>query len=454
LLGHLFSGNFGFAFSVSLAVIAAMQLLPGLRSLNHRESALAPTMLTLFGAEQVKEWMTTLAPPSLYNGFDFSAYYLAAKLISRSPRQILYDLPLYADGRMNLSASAPLHSAWQSAAIRFHVPFAAPFIYPPFFSVVMKPLAYLSFDSALFAWKIIMVFLLAVAVVFSLKLAGIPIGRKLALMLGVGLFSYYPLADSLFMGQIDCLILFLLAASVWLLTKNETWVSALCFAAATLLKLTPVLAIPLFLFHRRWKWLGAYAAWMGCLMIVSVSQAGWVMHRRFWGVVLPSISCGSPTCQNSSLAAYVQMLYQSEAPSVAPLTIPPHACALSRVVVFAVYSLLLARFYRWPRDAELARDLVLMVLVELAVSPIVWWHHYTIALLPFLYLWGKTLKKGDAVLIALFLIVGTNIVGYSLLLTKNHTAQLMLAAIVPCLTLTLVYRALGAAPLAAEGIEP
>jgi alpha-1,2-mannosyltransferase len=347
-----------------------------------------------------------------------------------------------------------LHSAWQSAAIRFHVPFAAPFIYPPFFSVVMKPLAYLPFDSAFIAWKIIMVLLLGVAVMLSLKLGGIPIGRKLALMLGVGLFSYYPLGDSLFMGQIDCLILFLLAASVWLLAKNQPLVSALCFAIATLLKLTPVLAIPLFLFHRRWKWLGAYAAWMACLFIVSVNQAGWAMHRQFWQAVMPTISCGSPACQNSSLVAYVQQLYLREAPSVAPVTIPPHACAVSRLVAFAVYSLLLVRFYRRPRDGELVRDLVLMVLIELAVSPIAWWHDYTMALLPFLYLWCTIPKKRDGALIALFVIVGTNIVGYSLLLTENHMAQLLLAAIVPGLTLTLVYRTLGAVPLAMEGMEP
>jgi alpha-1,2-mannosyltransferase len=454
LLYRPFSGKVGFAFSVLLAVIAAMQLLPGVKFLNSRETALAPAMLALFGAEQVREWITTLGLPSLYGGFDFSAYYLAAKLVSRKPGQNLYDLPLYADGRMNLNASAPLHSAWQSAAIRFHVPFAAPYIYPPFFSVVMKPLAYLSFDTAFISWKIIMVLLLGLAVMLSLKLGGIPIGRKLALILGVGLFSYYPLGDSLFMGQIDCLILFLLAASVWLLAKNQTLASAFCFAAATLLKLTPVLAIPLFLFHRRWKWLSAYAAWMGSLLIVSVNQAGWAMHRQFWRVVMPSISCGSSACQNSSLVAYVQQLYQREAPSVAPVTIPPHACALSRLVAFAVYSLLLVRFYRRPRDGELVRGLVLMVLVELAVSPIAWWHHYTIALLPFLYLWCTIPKKGDAALIALFVIVGTNIVGYSLLLTENHMAQLMLAAIVPCLTLMLVYRTLGAAPLTVEGMEP
>jgi hypothetical protein len=122
-------------------------------------------------------------------------------------------------------------------------------------------------------------------------------------------------------------------------------------------------------------------------------------------------------------------------------------------VAFAVYSLLLARFYRRPGGGDLIRDLVLVVLVELAISPIAWWHDYTIALLPFLYLWCTIPKKAAGPLISLFAVVGTNIVGYSLLLTENHMAQLMLAAIVPCLTLTLVYRTLGVAPLTVEAME-
>jgi hypothetical protein len=437
----IFSGSFGLSFSVLLVTIAGMQLLPGIKFLNRKETVLAAALLGVFSAEQVRQWVTTLALPPLYRGFDFSAYYLAAKVVSRTPRRNLYDLPFYADGRMNLNTSAPLASAWQTAALHYHVPFAAPFIYPPFFAVLMKPLAYLSFDSAYTAWEILSVLLLGGAVMLSLKLGGIRISRKLGLMLGVGLFSYYPFGDGLFRGQIDCLILFLLAAGVWLLAKKRTLLSALSFAAATLLKLTPVMAVPLLIFHRRWKWLAAYAVWMCSLLLISVYQAGWAMHRQFWRVVLPGISCGSPVGQNSSLVAYVQQLFLREVPNGAwaPVSIPPHACAVSRLVAFTVYSLLLGRFYLRRRDGELVRDLVIMILLELAVSPITWWHHNTIALLPFLYLWCTMPEKGDRTLLALFLIVGTNIVGYSLLLTENHIAQLMLAAIVPGLTLMLVY---------------
>jgi hypothetical protein len=439
----IFSGTLGFLLSVLLVTVAAMQLLQGVKFLSPKETVLARVLLCMFGVEQGMRLASTLELPSLYRGFDFSAYYLAAKAVSEAPGRTLYDLPLYADGRMNLNASAPFSSAWQTAAFHYHVPFAAPFIYPPFFALVMKPLAYLSFDSAFIAWQILTVLLLGAAVLLSLQLGDIQIDRKLALILGVGLFSYYPFGDGLFRGQVDCLILFLLTASVWLLTKNQTLLSALSFALATLLKLTPVLAIPLLIIHRRWKWLAAYTAWMCCLLILSIYQsgwqAGWAMQRQFWRVVLPAISCGAPIGQNSSLVAYLEELFLRQVPSGAPVTLPLHACAVSRVLAFTVYALLLARFYLRRRDGELVRDLSLMILLELAVSPISWWHHYTIALLPFLYLWSTMPMKRVRTLLALVLVVGTNIVGYFLLLAQNHVAQLILAAIVPGLTLLLVY---------------
>ena len=437
----IFSANLGFVVSLLLAAIAAIQLLRGVKFLSQKEIVLAGALLIVFGTEQLGQWVRMLVPPSMYRGFDFSAYYLAAKVMSETPGQGLYYLPLYADGRMDLNVPAPMSSPWHTAALHYNVPFSAPFIYPPFFAALMKPFAHLSFASAYFAWEIITVLLLAGAVLFSLSVANVRISRKLALILSVGLFSYFPFREGLFMGQIGCLILFLLAAGVWLLARNQTSLSALSFAVATMIKLTPILAVPLLIFHRRWKWLAAYAGWICALLIVSVWQAGWTMHQQFWHVVLPSISCGSPVCQNSSVVAYVQEIFLGYVPIAphAPLTIPPYACAVSRSVAFMVYSLMLVRFYLRRHDGELVRDLVIMALLGIAVSPISWWHHYTLALLPFLYLWCTMPGKGDRTLLTLFIVVGTNVVGYCLLLAENHAAQMILSAIVPCLTIALVY---------------
>lgn len=449
----IFSGERGRVFSVLLAMIAGIQLLRGVKFLRRREVVLCAVLLPVFCTSQLVQLPGTMGPSSSNRGFDFSAYYIAGKLVSEGSTQSLYQLPLFADGRMNLNTEDPASSAWHADAVRYHVPFAAPFLYPPFFAVLMKPFVHLSFASAYVAWNMVTTLLVVGAVLLSLSVGGVEIHGKLALILGVGLFSYFPLLISQICGQIGGLILFLFAAGVWLLSKNRPWLSALCFAVATLIKLTPALAVPVLIFHRRWKWLMAYAAWMLSLLIFSVWQAGWSMHQQFWHEVMPSISCGAPVCTNSSIVAYVQELFLGHVPvpQSPPLTIPPYACAVSRYVAFAVYCLMLIRFYLRRRDGLPTRDLVIMVLLGIVVSPISWWHHYTIGLLPFIYLWCKMPDKGNRMLLALFLAVGTNVVGIVRILAVNHAAQLILAAIVPGLTIALAYRSLAPEQEASTG---
>ena len=436
----IFSGKMGMSFNLLVAAIAGIQMLVRGTFLRHKEAGLATVLLMVFITAQLSQWARTMGPPPQNSGVDFSAYYLAARVLSDGSGQSLYQLPLYPDGRMDLNAQAPLSSSWHTAALRYNVPFSAPYIYPPFFAILMKPFARLSFSSALTAWKLSTVLLLAGAVLLSLSIGGVRIDWRLALILSTGLFSYYPFLDNLFWGQVGGLILFLLTAGVWLQARNRTSLSALCFAAATLIKLTPALALPVLIFHRRWKWLAAYGVWIIVMLVFSVGQAGWAMHQQFWHDVLPKI-CGVPVSENSSVVAYVQDLFLGQVHSAQspPLTIPPYACTFSRLLAFAIYLLMLVRFYLRRRDGNLVRDLVVMALVGIVVSPISWWHQYTIGVLPFLYLWCKMPAKTNRTLLALFVAVGTNIIGFVLVSVDNHVAQLILAAIVPGLTITVVY---------------
>jgi hypothetical protein len=112
---------------------------------------------------------------------------------------------------------------------------------------------------------------------------------------------------------------------------------------------------------------------------------------------------------------------------------------------------MLVRFYLRRREGHLTRDLVIMVLLGIVVSPISWWHYYTIGLLPFLYLWGRMPEKGNRTLLFLFVAVATNIVGLTQLLVVSHVVQLTLAAIIPGLTIALAYRSLAPGQEASTG---
>jgi hypothetical protein len=419
-------------------------MLQGVKFLRQKETALSAVLLVVFCSAQLIQYARTTVTHSEPPGTDFSAYYIAGKLVSKTPAQSFYQLPLFADGRMNLLGAVPMSSPWQTAAVRYHLPVWAPYIYPPFCAVLMQPVAHLSFVSALFVWNMATTFLVIGAVLISLSLGGVRIHDKLALMLGVGLFSYYPLIYSLILGQIGGFILFLLAAGVWLLSRNRIWASALCFALATLIKLTPVLAVPILIIHRRWKWLIAYVAWIISLLIFSVWQAGWTAHQQFFREVLPSISFGAPAYTNSSIIAYVQELFLRYVPGPLspPHTLPLYAGAVSRWVASLVYSLMLVRAYLRRRDGDLVRDLVIMALLGIVVSPVSWIHHYTIALLPFVYLWCKMPDKGSRTLLALFIAVATDIIGIVQFGVTNHLVQLIFATIIPGLMIAVAYRAL------------
>ena len=143
------------------------------------------------------------------------------------------------------------------------------------------------------------------------------------------------------------MILFLFAAGVWLLVRNRVLGSALCFALATMIKLTPVLVVPVLVIHRRWKWLGTYALFMTALLGGSVWQvAGWAAHAEFLHKALPSMSCGAPVCTNTSAVAFVQELFIGGVPrSTHPLeTIPAGGVRGVAVgMALAIYLLLLGR---------------------------------------------------------------------------------------------------------------
>jgi hypothetical protein len=381
-------------------------------------------------------------PASVSRGIDFSAYYIAGKLVAERPVPSLYVLPLLPDGRLNLNTEVEKTSPWYAAAARYDVPYASPFIYPPLFAVLMKPLAHLSFWNAYLLWSVLTVLLAVAAVALSLQVADVAINGGLALMVGVGLFSYFPLWDNLFFGQAGGLILFLFAAGVLLLKKRETWGSTLCLALATWIKLTPALVVPVLVLHRRWKWLAVYAGWMVALLGFSVWQAGWFAHMQFVREALPSMSCGAPVVTNTTMVAWVQELFLGRVPGAkeAPAFMPAYACSISRVMALLVYCGILVRCFLRRKDGDVVRDVVVIALLSIAISPISWWHHYMLALLPFVYLWNTLGRR--RMLAALAIVVGTNIVGLVALVVTNHAAQLALSAVVPGLVIAVAYGAL------------
>lgn len=434
------SGRTGLVVSFLLVALAIRQMPRESPFLPKTKQSLIPIVLIIFGFAQITQY---LRHPSSNRGHDFGAYYVAGKLLAENPAQSPYWIPLYPDGRMQFIAPVSPDSRWHAVESRYHVSSSMPFIYPPLLALLLKPVSRLSFESAYQIWKAISVSLLLAGVALALSLAEIPITRTLLLVFAVALFSYSPFAYDVLLGETGTFILFLLSISLWLLVRGRTALSAFSFALATLIKLTPILVLPVFVLHRRWKWLAWYLSSLAALMAYSIWQSGWPIQRQFWLAVLPSIACGASVSENYSGVAFVQELFLGRVPDTLanPILLPPHACTVSRLVALAIYVGMLARLYRRRIDADPVRDSVVMVLVGLAVSPISWWHHFTVALLPFLYLSNKDTGKLSGLLTLLTMAVGTNVIPLVLFLTEQHEMQLVLASIVPFLTIVIAFKA-------------
>ena len=417
-------GRYGLVLSVLLVAVATVQLARGMSFLLEKETALAAVVLVLFGFAQLGHYL--MSGPSAGAGVDFATYYTVGREVAQRRFGDMYNLPLYPDGRIDLRTF--------------------PFIYPPLFAVLMRPFTFLSVRNAYFLWNCVDLLLIAASCWMVLGLGGKKLSLRRALMLSVGVLSFYPLIHELHLGQVGGWILFLWTGSGWLLARNRIWFSALCFAAATMIKLTPVIAIPLFVFHRKWKWLAAYSCWLLVLLVFCVWQVGWAVHKEFVGQVLPSISCGAPVFQNASLFGFVQELLLGRVFRVEeqPPTIAPVVCMVAKAVALVMYAVVMVRFYLVHREEGVVRQLVLAILLSLVISPISWWQHYVLSVAPLIFLWDVMRETGrNLLLMTMALVIGTNLIGFALMLSSNHAIQLVLAGIVPCLMLASVYLGAG-----------
>ena len=192
------------------------------------------------------------------------------KVISERPPKACINSRFSRGWQNEPAGSVPL-SGWYAAAVRYHLPVWAPYIYPPFCGVLMQPLARLSFTSALARLERGYDISGCRCDVYVAQPGWSTHPRQTgadALASVCSRTTRFPMAsssDRLPGSSSSCS-----QQAMALLSRNRVWPSALCFALAALIKLTPVLAVPILILHRRWKWLMAYAVWMISLLTLSI----------------------------------------------------------------------------------------------------------------------------------------------------------------------------------------
>jgi GT2 family glycosyltransferase len=194
-------------------------------------------------------------------GPDFFSFYAAARLYVERGGSAVYDLAQQRQLELQITGQA---------ADRFIV---LPYFHPPYYTLLIAPLAALSYQQAYFAMAAFNL-LLGIALIVLLVRSSLSIHGRAAFVASALIAGFFPLFVTMLQGQSDLVVLVPLAAAyaAWARGRHG-WAGV--FSALALSKPQLLLLIPLlFLARRAWRALAGFAAVVAALGLVSVIGFG------------------------------------------------------------------------------------------------------------------------------------------------------------------------------------
>ncbi|RJP60610.1 MAG: DUF2029 domain-containing protein [Candidatus Auribacter fodinae] len=172
---------------------------------------------------------------------DFSPVYLASKLTnySRATRLHMYD---HSSKQFNATDSKIIKRLAKKEGIIADT--YTPYVYPPFFAWQMKPLTYLQYWDARIIMLILLFFSITGGTYFSYKAMEYQPSLKWFLLLApILLLCFFPVHETIHLGQSTALVLLLLALGLYLIHRNRFVWAGICFGYCVCLKISPLLIV-------------------------------------------------------------------------------------------------------------------------------------------------------------------------------------------------------------------
>lgn len=308
-------------------------------------------------------------------GIDFKAYYLAAHLLQR--RENFYDV-----------------KAQEEAMISFGLPLNdSLYIYPPLLAILFLPLTTLSLSRAAQVWFLFNLALYGLALVILVKSTGLDTLKEKIAPLILLAFLFAPVLFTLYKGQVNIAILFLLALTYWFCQRGNLAWAGVSLACATMIKVVPGLLIVYFLWKREYVVVWAAMGTIAIIGILGLVIAGPSVHHTFFRSVLPALGAPRPNPSNQSLGGYLSLLLVPNPFTSCILNSPPLwklLTTLLSLLLIAWIPILSPRAKREGWDLEVS----LVVASIPLVSQIAWVDLYTLFLLPYAVL-ARYLLQGE-----------------------------------------------------------
>jgi alpha-1,2-mannosyltransferase len=266
------------------------------------------------------------------------------------------------------------------------------FDYPPFASLLVRPLALLSDSAAVVLWLWIS---LACTVAGAIVLArtALPASWPRLQLALLASLAFAPAAYNYWHGQMNPVIFLLLALGYrsWVRGNEKTTGALLGLAAGV--KLAPVVLVVLLLRRRWWRGTAVMAATALASVLVTVPVIGTGGVRTFFTTVLPTLTRETGWIYNQSLGGSMSRAVDHSVLLIGP---DDHLLHLSIFAVAVVVLGLVAWVVRpGQRDpAVRGAEFGLGVLGMLLAASIAWFPHFTHLLFPIAAVAGLGAARG------------------------------------------------------------
>ncbi len=283
-------------------------------------------------------------------GPDFFSFYSGAKLFVLKGGSAVYDLALQKQYELQVIPHAP---------DQFVV---LPYFHPPYYTLLIAPLAFLDYRGAYYAMAAFNV-ALAVVLIAILVRGSERIHGRAAIVSAALIGGFFPLFVTVLQGQSDLVVLVPLASAYLAWARGRMgWAgifTGLALAKPQLLLLIPVL----FVTRRAWRAVAGFAGVIGALAVVSIAGFG-------FGPVAGYVSAVGRWAIGGSLPTNGQIVYTDTAVySLRNIleAVPGGGKAVALVVLILLLALV-ALSLSWRPDKP-RLDFALAIAASLVLSP-------------------------------------------------------------------------------------
>jgi len=271
---------------------------------------------------------------------------------------------------------------------------------PPLTAILTTPLTLLDLQSSIRLFFGLNTLLLATSV------ALIFITRKEYLltypywMIAVALvLNLDPVLDSLLLGQLDAVILLLIVTSFYAYRQGRDLVAGSSLGLATMIKFSPFLLILYFLLKKQLRVFASAVAATLVIGILSLTLAGFDVHKVFVAEVLPTLLAGSAQMDNQSLNGFFNRLFLNGKFITDLMEVPPIPQARlltlgSSILLVGIAAFLVHKNLASRTGTRFDLEFSLIVVALPLLSSIAWHHYMTWYVLPFLVLLNPKLRVG------------------------------------------------------------